>query len=228
MGIEFGGSAIEDMVNEHPCLAEARGSVRILSFDPTTNFADQVDALRRGTPGAHEAFMSEYGPYVRRAIRIRLRRTYLQAAADSADLCQSVMASFLLRLAAGQFELANEIDMRRLLAAMAHKKFLMFRRYELAAKRDRRLTKTLAHDPANKTEWAPGDSLSALHNIETKLRQLLSADEYRLFELRQQGIAWNTIAEQQAVEAATLRKRYSRALSRVAVQLGIDWDTEER
>lgn len=171
--------------------------------------------------------MEEFGPYVRRAIRIRLRRTYLQAAADSADLCQSVMASFLLRLAAGQFELANEVDMRRLLATMAHKKFLMFRRYELAAKRDRRLTKSLAHDPANKSNWAPGESLNALHNIELKLRQLLTAEEYQLFELRQQGRPWNAIAEQQALDAATLRKRYSRAISRVAIQLGIDWDADD-
>jgi hypothetical protein len=198
-----------------------------LSSEPSKSFSDQIDALRRGAPGAHEEFMDEYGPYVRRALRIRLRRTFLQAAADSTDLCQSVMASFLLRLAAGQFELASEGDMRRLLAAMAHKKFLMFRRYELAAKRDRRLTRSLAHDPANKSEWSPGESVCALHNIEQKLRQLLSAEEFQLFELRQQGIAWNAIAEKQAIDAATLRQRYSRALSRVAIQLGIDWDADD-
>ncbi len=203
------------------------GSVHILSLEPAESFSKRLDELRCGVPGAHEAFMEEFGPYVRRAIRIRLRRTYLQAAADSADLCQSVMASFLLRLAAGQFELANEVDMRRLLATMANKKFLMFRRYELAAKRDRRLTKSLAHDPANKPNWAPGDSLNALHNIELKLRQLLTAEEYQLFELRQQGHPWNAIAEQQAIDAATLRKRYSRAISRVAIQLGIDWDADD-
>ena len=195
---------------------------------PEKSFSEKLDALRRGIPGAHEAFLEEYGPYVRRALRIRLRRTLLQAAADSADLCQSVMASFLLRLAAGQFELANEIDMRRLLAAMAHKKFLMFRRYELASKRDRRLTQSLTREPTSKAEWAPGESLNVLQNVEQKLRQLLTAEEYQLFELRQQGIAWNSIAENKAIDATTLRKRYSRALSRVAIQLGIDWDNENR
>jgi hypothetical protein len=195
---------------------------------PEKSFSEKLDALRRGIPGAHEAFLEEYGPYVRRALRIRLRRTLLQAAADSADLCQSVMASFLLRLAAGQFELANELDMRHLLAAMAHKKFLMFRRYELASKRDRRLTQSLTQEPTSKAEWAPGESLNVLQNVEQKLRQLLTAEEYQLFELRQQGIAWNSIAENKAIDATTLRKRYSRALSRVAIQLGIDWDNENR
>jgi DNA-directed RNA polymerase specialized sigma24 family protein len=134
------------------------------------------------------------------------------------------MASFLLRLTAGQFELADEADMRRLLAAIANKKFLMFRRYELAAKRDRRLTRPLSHDPASKTTWSPSDGLGMLRDIDDKLRQLLTDDEFQLFELRRQGASWNEIATQQQVDSAALRKRYSRALTRVAVQLGIDWD----
>lgn len=170
--------------------------------------------------------MDQYGPYVRRSLRIRLRRTYLQAAADSADLCQSVMASFLLRLAAGQFELANEADMRRLLATIANKKFLMFRRYELAAKRDRRLNRTLSHDPASKNAWPPSESLGVLQNIDAKLRQLLTNDEFALFELRRQGASWNEIATQRQVDSAALRKRYSRALTRVALHLGIDWNAD--
>jgi hypothetical protein len=50
----------------------------------------------------------------------------------------------------------------------------------------------------------------------------LSAGERRLLELGNQGYDWSAIASEIGGGAETLRRRLSRALDRIAGQLGLD------
>ena len=59
-----------------------------------------------------------YEPAIRRAVRVRLVDTRLNRLLDSMDICQSVMASFFVRAALGQYELNTPDQLLRLLATM--------------------------------------------------------------------------------------------------------------
>lgn len=110
-------------------------------------FAQRLARLRSGEPDEVEWFVRQYEPYLRRAIRFRLSRTALKAIADSVDVCQSVLSSFLLRLSAGDYQIDGEKHLKHLLISIANKKFLMLNRRESAAKRDRDQTVSLSLIP---------------------------------------------------------------------------------
>src|SRR5260221_3136505 len=61
----------------------------------------------------------------RRAIRFRLADTNLARLLDSMDICQSVLASFFLRAAAGQFDIEQPQQLVKLLVAMARNKLAL-------------------------------------------------------------------------------------------------------
>ena len=67
----------------------------------------------------------------------------------------------------------------------------------------------------------PERSLS-LSEMLTEFECRLEEDERVLYLLRKQGYAWNEIATQLSKSPVVLRKRLSRAVKRVALELGID------
>ena len=50
---------------------------------------------------------------------MRMRSPHLRSVLDSMDICQSVLKSFFLRAAAGQFDIDRPEDLRKLLVKMA-------------------------------------------------------------------------------------------------------------
>jgi len=66
------------------------------------DIADLIARVRAGDQAAAAELVRDYEPHVRRAVRIQLRDPRLRSVFDSADICQSVMASFFARLALGQ------------------------------------------------------------------------------------------------------------------------------
>src|SRR5437762_360181 len=99
-------------------------------MDNQQSFDDLLTRLRRGDEAAVREFVSTYEPYIRRAIRPRLVRAGLRAAADSADICQSVLGSFLIRLAGGEYELHSAAGLEKLLLTIARRKFAALTRRE--------------------------------------------------------------------------------------------------
>ena len=193
----------------------------------TTDFAEMLRSIRAGEPAAVGKFVAAYEPFLRRSIRFRLARTTLRAAADSVDVCQSVLGSFLVRLTAGEYEILDESDLRKLLVVIAQKKFLALQRRELASKRDRRMTISLNNAEHLIDHRLPTPESSLSHTeLLARFESCLSADELHLYTLRRQGISWNSIAEEFAESAVVLRKRLSRAVKRVALELGIE-DSDE-
>ena len=191
-----------------------------------TNAFDVQELLSRlvsGDEAATRQFVTEYEPFIRRAIRSRLSRAHLRAIADSADVCQSVLGSFLLRLTAGEFDVCSREHLEKLLFSIARKKFAMLARREYAQRRDRRRNKPLwfEDDPPDRCPDLP-ETLIETQDLLEAVRTRLPADEAAWFGLRQQGKSWEEIAVVVGETSVVLRKRLSRALQRVAVELGLE------
>ena len=194
----------------------------------TGQFSIDLNRLRNRDEFAIESFVAKYEPFVRRAIRFRLARSSLGAAADSVDVCQSVFGSFLLRLSAGEYKLLDENDLRRLLGSIANNKFLALQRRELAKKRDRRQTVSIhtLDEIADVKEIGP-DCAMYYSDLLSEFEKRLENPERELFEMRKQGGSWGEIATKVNGDPLVLRKRLSRAVNRIAVELGIDWDEDQ-
>ncbi len=101
------------------------------------SFADLIGRVRAGDAHAAAEVVQRYEPAFRRAVRLRLRRDpRLCRLLDSVDICQSVMASFFVRAALGQYELSTPAHLVKLLATIARNKVINQARKQRAACRD--------------------------------------------------------------------------------------------
>ena len=186
-------------------------------------FDELIRRVRAGDQDAAATLVRCYEPAIRRAVRFRLADARLGALLESMDICQSVLASFFLRAASGQYELKTPAQLLKLLTVMARNKLNSQARKQLAQRRGGRHVTSgepdegrfVAADASPSTEVAVRDLLQ-------EVQRRLSADERRLLELRNQGCDWATIAAELGGGAEALRRRLSRALDRVAEQLGLD------
>ena len=186
-------------------------------------FQDVLRLVRSGDPHAISKFVAKYEPFIRRTMRFRLARASLHSAADSVDVCQSVFGSLFIRLFAGEYELATEEDLSKLLYSIANNKFIALQRRELAKRRDRRQTVSLNTrvELADERQMTPERTTSLMELI-SKFESSLEPEEQELYQLRKQGQTWSSIATQVGENPIVLRKRLSRAVKRVAMALGIE------
>lgn len=191
--------------------------------DISAEFLEHLRSIRAGEPRAVELFVASYEPFIRRTIRHRLGRAALRSVADSIDVCQSVMGSFLIRMSAGEYELKSERDLQKLLVAITQNKFMALQRRELAEKRDRRITVSLDSVEDIEDYRQSNDERSARQvELLAAFEQSLSSEERQLFLMRRLGLEWAVIAEDLKESPVVLRKRLSRAVQRVARELGIE------
>src|SRR5262249_56178886 len=85
-------------------------------------FAEFLARVRRGDAPAAEELVRQYETAVRVAVRARLNNPTLRRQFDSVDVCQSVLASFFVRAAAGQYDLEGPAQLVALLVKMARNK----------------------------------------------------------------------------------------------------------
>src|SRR5580658_8378176 len=78
-----------------------------------------LERIRAGDADVAEEFVRTYEPYVRQIVRARLRVIRLRRVADSSDFCQAVLASFLIRVTVGEYDVAGSVELKRLLGRMA-------------------------------------------------------------------------------------------------------------
>src|SRR6516165_7237186 len=103
-----------------------------------TAFPDFIRRIRAGDNQAAQELVERYEPVIRREVRVRLRDPRLYSRFDWTDICQSVMASFFVRVAAGQYELHQPDQLLRLLVVMTRHKLAKQRRRHRAGRRDYR------------------------------------------------------------------------------------------
>jgi RNA polymerase sigma factor (sigma-70 family) len=146
---------------------------------------------------------------------------------DSVDICQSVWANFFVR-AAGDDEMpADPAHLVNLLTTMARHKLISHARKHQAACRDGRRTVASEADAYEFVDPEPSPSRQvALQELVGEVQRRLLPRERELQELRQQNLSWEEIAERLGDSAVALRKKWSRAMDRVARELGLEPDDE--
>jgi RNA polymerase sigma-70 factor (ECF subfamily) len=188
-----------------------------------SDFPDLIRRVRAGDEAAAAELVRRYEPAIRRAVRIRLGDTRLARAFDSMDVCQSVLASFFVRAALGQYELGAPEQLLKLLATMARHKLADQVDRERAACRDNRRVEEGGAESREVVSAASSPSRQvAARELLQEVQRRLSPEERRLVELRSQGLDWAAIAGQLGGSPEALRKRLARATERVAHELGMD------
>ncbi len=187
-------------------------------------FAELLRRVRAGDPDAAAELVRRYEPLIRREVRLRLEDRRLERAFDSADVCQSVLASFFVRTAAGQYDLDSPEQLGRLLVQMARNKLASAARAQTRQKRDHRraagtdaLEFTAAGEPT-------ASRIVAGKELLEQFRALLGPEERRIADLRADGLEWAAVAEQLGGTAQARRMQLARAVDRAAATLGLDGD----
>src|SRR5262249_12856502 len=186
-------------------------------------FQDLIRRVRAGDAKAADELVRSYEPAIRRAARVRLVDARLGRVLDSMDICQSVLASFFVRAALGQYELDKPEQLLKLLATMARNKLADHARQQQAVRRDNRRVE--AGSVGERQLAAPGSTPSqhiAAKEIFSEVQKRLTPDERILADHRAQGREWSDIAAELGGTPEALRKRLSRAIDRVADELGLD------
>jgi RNA polymerase sigma factor (sigma-70 family) len=187
------------------------------------SFHELILKVRAGNENAAAELVRLYEPTIRLIVRRRLTDPALRRLLDSMDICQSVLASFFVRAASGQYELDKPAHLLKLLTTMARNKLANAARRQTTARRDLHrvqagnLTDGMAVDPRD----SPGAQV-ANRDLLQKVRSRLSSEELELVELRAQGRNWAEIAAQLGGSPDGLRMRLSRAIERVTQELGLD------
>ena len=182
-------------------------------------FRDLMARVRAGDERAAEELVRRYEATVRLAVRVRLDQSELRRLFDSTDICQSVLGTFFVRAASGQFELDTPEQLVKLLVTMARNKLINHTQQQRAARRDSRRIQggVETADPAD-TDPSPSRVVAARELLQ-EFRSRLSEDERGLADLRAQGHSWAEIAAEIGGHPDALRFRLTRALDRVAGQL---------
>jgi DNA-directed RNA polymerase specialized sigma24 family protein len=196
---------------------------------PATTFAEFVGRIRAGDEAAAVELVRKYEGAIRREVRMRLNDPRLQRVLDSMDVCQSVLASFFIRAAAGQYDLEKPEQLCRLLITIARNKVVAESRRQRAGIRDNRRNL----DVAGVSGWelagsepSPSRVASGRELLE-QVRRHLSDEERRLAELRAEGREWAEIAAEVGGTAQARRKQFARAIDRAAREIGLEGHGDE-
>ncbi len=184
-------------------------------------FSDLIGRIRAGEEQAAADLVRRYEPEIRREVRFLLRDPFLRRTFDSMDICQSVMSSFFLRAALGEYDLDQPKDLIRLLISMTRNKVVDATRRQRAQRRDhRRATSLDAVDLASSTP-SPSQVVEG-RELLAAFRGKLSDEERQLADLRAQGCEWADIAREVGGTPDARRKQLTRAIARVSRELQLD------
>jgi RNA polymerase sigma-70 factor (ECF subfamily) len=187
----------------------------------STTFADFIHRIRSGDDQAAKELVDRYESVIRREVRLRLRDPRLLSQFDWTDVCQSVLASFFLRAATGQYDLNEPQQLVRLLVAMTRNKVANQRRRYRASRRDYRRNepRDLAYLDSRPVSTPSPSRMVAGRELLERFRRRLSKEERELVDLRAQGCEWPEIAAKLGGTPQARRKQFARAIERVEQQL---------
>jgi RNA polymerase sigma-70 factor (ECF subfamily) len=192
-----------------------------MSEDPS--FAELVRRVRARDEQAAAELVRRYEPAIRVAVRVRLSDPALRRVFDSMDICQSVLANFFVRAAAGQFELDRPEQLLKLLVVMARNKVTNHALEQQAARRDCRRLQPADPEGHDWVDPQPqANRVVASQDLLHAFRSHLSEEERRLADLRALGRSWPEIAAEVGGSPDALRIRFTRAVDRVARELRLE------
>ncbi len=186
------------------------------------SFRDLIRRVRAGDTRAAADLVRLYEPTIRLVVRRRLTSPGLRRVFDSMDVCQSVLASFFVRTALGQYELDTPGQLLKLLAVMARNKVHNHAAHQRAARRDYRRLRDGGPDEQEFVDPHSGPGqVAADRELLDEFRRRLSAEEQRLADQRALGRSWLEIAAEVGGSPDRLRMRLNRAIERVSQELGL-------
>jgi RNA polymerase sigma-70 factor (ECF subfamily) len=188
-----------------------------------STFTEFLRRVRAGDEQAATELVRRYESAVRVEVRMRLADSRLRRVFDSMDLCQSVLASFFVRAAAGQYELERPEQLVRLLVTIARNKVAYQARRQQAGRRDQRRDvglDTPGREPAG-ADPSPSRIVSG-RELLAELRRRLTPAERRVADLRAEGRSWGEIAAALGGTAQARRRQLARALDRVAASVDLE------
>jgi RNA polymerase sigma-70 factor (ECF subfamily) len=191
---------------------------------PEEPFGELMRRVQAGDGSAAADLVHEYEPEIRRTVRMWLTDPQMLRILDSSDICQSVFANFFVRVRAGQFDLQHPQQLLKLLMTMAYNKVKDQARKQLADRRDNRRVETTCQeileavvDPAESPS-----QIAAWQELLHEARSQLTEEERYLAEQRALGRDWTELAQEQTTTPDALRKKLTRAMTRVLRHLGLD------
>jgi RNA polymerase sigma-70 factor (ECF subfamily) len=185
------------------------------------SFSRFLARVRAGDEQAAQELVRRYEAAIRLEIRLRLRQR--RRFFDSMDICQSVLASFFVRVALGQFDLNGPDDLIRLLVRMTRNKLAYHVRKERAQCRDcRRVDDVPVQEVETASAAAGPDRTVSGREVLEQFRARLSEEERRIADLRGEGRSWAEIAGLMGGAPQARRMQLARAADRVAGELGLE------
>ena len=187
------------------------------------DFSSLIDRIRAGDSDAATQLVAEYESAVRVAVRARLFDPGMRRQFDSMDICQSVLASFFVRVAAGQYDLQRPAQLVALLTKMAQNKLAWHVRHNLRQRRDVRRSES----PEANVQIFCSNEPDPVRQMQSK--ELLEATWQRMdAQLRQMatrrvaGQTWEQVATAMGGTVAARKKQFHRGIGEIARALGID------
>jgi RNA polymerase sigma-70 factor (ECF subfamily) len=189
----------------------------------SSQFSDLIARVRSGDARAAEELFRSYEPVIRTEVRCQMRDARLRRAFDSMDICQSVLGSFFVRAALGQYDLEDPAEVVKLLIGMARNKLAEQVRKEHRQCRDNRRVESLGEQQTQAPASGPSPSeIVAGEELLQAVRRDLTEEERQLAERRARGLSWAEIVAELGGTAEARRQQMKRAIARVTRRFGLD------
>lgn len=193
--------------------------------EESTRISSLVARVRKGDAEAACELLETYEKEIRLEVRMRLLGTSLRQHLESMDICQSVFASFFIRVGLGQYTLDTSEDLIHLLTYLVKNKVIDETRRQNAARRDSR--RTVSFDQVNERfpmaapTSAAGD-LVGNKDLLQEIRKRLTTGELAIVDRRLHGDSWEEIASELGISPRTASRRMQKAIDRVTQELDVD------
>ena len=125
-------------------------------------FAEAIRRIRRGDQQAAAELVRKYEPFIRREVRLHLEDKNLRQVFDSMDVAQSVLASFFIRTATGEYDLDRPEQLVGLLARMTRNKLSSAVRKQYRYRRDALNMPEADARAAMEGIWRPGGAWAGI------------------------------------------------------------------
>jgi RNA polymerase sigma factor (sigma-70 family) len=185
-------------------------------------FQDLLQRVRAGDDAAASEMFYRYEADVKRVVRAIMRVEWMRRGADPSDIYQSVMASFFIRAALGQYDISTPDQMLALLKRIAKNKVA-----DLARSPHRRVSVVPVSGPdraaIEPTDPARGPASQIIwKELFQKVRARFTDAERRVSDLRMVGHSWDEVGAELGEKADAVRMRLERALRRIGREMNLE------
>ncbi len=185
-------------------------------------FQDLLLLVRAGDDAATSEIFRRYEADIKRVVGAIMRVDRIRRGADPSDIYQSVMASFFIRAALGQYDISTSNQLLALLKRIARNKVA-----DLARSPNQRVSVVPvagldragiepadpAKDPASQIMWK---------ELFQKVRDRFTEAERRVSDLRMIGHSWEEVGAELGEKPDAVRMRLDRALKRIGREMNLE------